>query len=102
MRTTLSKPGNAASSRMKPAADITSDLPATIAGLWGLCPLTPLRTRAAYEEAAAVCGKLAVRPLNAVQEEYHRELLELVESYEDEHDEHRHTLDELRRLSATA
>lgn len=87
MRTTLSKPGNAAFSRMKPAPDITSDLPATIAGLWGLCPLTPLRTRPAYEEAAALCAKLAVRPLNAVQEEYHRELLELVESYEDRHGE---------------
>jgi hypothetical protein len=87
MRTTLNKPGNAFSSRMKRTASTETELPATIAGLWGLCPLTPLRTRAAYDEATAVCGKLAVRDLNAVQEEYHRELVELVERYEDRHAE---------------
>jgi hypothetical protein len=87
MRTTLNKPGNAVSNRMKRTASTETELPATIAGLWGLCPLTPLRTRAAYDEATAVCGKLAVRDLNAVQEEYHRELLELVENYEDRHGE---------------
>lgn len=82
------------------ATSATFELPATIAGLWGLCALVPLRTRAAYEEAAALCGKLAVRRLNAVQREYFRELTELVESYEADKGETLKTLQRLKKLAA--
>lgn len=75
-------------------------LPATIAGLWSLCALAPLRTRAAYNEAAALCGRLAVRRLNAAQREYFRELLSLVEACEGAHGEEVRTLAKLRRLTA--
>ena len=51
---------------MKSTADSEFELPGTIAGLWGRCALTPLRTRAAYEEASYLCGNLAVRQLSAV------------------------------------
>ena len=77
----------------------TFDLPGTIAGLWALCALAPFRSREAYEEAAAVCGKPAVRRLNAVQREYQRELLALLEAYENAHGETARTLAELRTLA---
>lgn len=82
------------------AASTTFDLPATIAGLWGLCALAPFRTRAAYEEAAELCGKLAVRRLNMVQREYFRELTELVEAYEDGHGEAGKAAMQLKKLAA--
>ena len=85
---------------MKPAADTTSELPGTIAGLWALCALTPLRTRAHYEDAAALCGRLAVRRLNAAQREYQRELLALVEAYEQTHHEEDKALAALRKLAS--
>lgn len=75
-------------------------LPDTISGLWALCALTPFRSRAVYEEAASLCNRFAVRRLNAVQREYFRELLELVEDYEAEHDEDGKALHELKRLAA--
>ena len=75
------------------------ELPVTIAGLWSLCALAPIRCRDTYEEAAAVCGKLAVRKLDAVQREYQRELLALVEACEDEHGETEQALTELRKLA---
>ena len=75
------------------------EIPGTIAGLWGLCALTPLRSRAAYEEAVALCGRLAVRRLSAIQREYHRELLAFVESYEDAHGEGAKARASLRRLA---
>ncbi len=75
-------------------------LPDTISGLWALCALTPFRSRAVYEEAASLCNRFAVRRLNAVQREYFRELLELVEDYEAEHDEGGKALRELKRLAA--
>ncbi|MBL9142305.1 MAG: hypothetical protein JNM99_01375 [Verrucomicrobiaceae bacterium] len=75
------------------------ELPATIAGLWGLCALAPFRTRASYEEAADLCSKFAVRRLTTVQREYFRELRALVESYEDEHGEDEKALAQLRRLA---
>lgn len=59
----------------------------------------PFRSRAAYEEAASLCNRFAVRRLNAVQREYFRELLELVEDYETEHGEEAKTLRELKRLA---
>ena len=76
------------------------ELPGTIAGLWGLCALTPLRSRAHYKTAATLCSRLAVRRLNAAQREYHRELLALVEAYEDRNDEAGKTLDRLRDLAS--
>lgn len=76
------------------------ELPATIAGLWGLCALAPFRTRANYEEAADLCSKFAVRRLTTVQREYFRELLALVESYEKEHGEDEKALAQLRRLAS--
>lgn len=75
-----------------------SELPTTIAGLWGLCALTPFRSRLAYEEAAGLCNKLAIRRLNAVQREYFRELTELVEAYEDDKDEAAKTTQQLKKL----
>ncbi len=75
------------------------ELPATIAGLWGLCALAAFRTRADYEEAADLCAKFAVRRLTTVQREYFRELLVLVEDYEDQHSESKKALAELRRLA---
>jgi hypothetical protein len=69
--------------------------------------LTQLRTRRAYEEATALCRRLAVRrlnpaqresapggwfaqpvTLNPAQREYFHELTALVEAYEDSHGEH--------------
>lgn len=76
-----------------------SELPGTIAGLWSLCALTPLRTRAHYEEAAALCARLAIRRLNAAQREYQRELLALVEAYEQTHNEEGKALAALHRLA---
>jgi hypothetical protein len=76
------------------------ELPSNIAGLWSLCALTPLRTRTQYNAAVEVCSRLAVRRLNAAQREYQRELLGLVEAYEDKHDEANKTLNRLRRLAA--
>ena len=76
------------------------ELPSTIAGLWGLCALTPLRSRAHYKAAAALCSRLAVRRLNAAQREYHRELLALVEAYEDRNDEAGKTLARLRVIAS--
>ncbi|MDB6119703.1 MAG: hypothetical protein JWO08_3484 [Verrucomicrobiaceae bacterium] len=75
------------------------ELPGTIAGLWNLCALAPFRSRAAYLEAAALCGKFAVRRLNTVQREYIRELTALVEAYEDKNDEGGKVLAQLRRLA---
>lgn len=75
------------------------ELPATIAGLWSLCPLVPFPSRGAYEEAAALCGRLAVRRLNSVQREYFRELTELVEAYEDVHGEQEATHAKLKKLA---
>ena len=76
----------------------TFEIPGTIAGLWALCALAPFRSREAYEEAAAVCGKLAVRRLNAFQREYQRELVALLEAYEDAHAETAQALADLRTL----
>jgi len=76
------------------------ELPGTIAGLWGLCALTPLRSRSHYKAAAALCSRLAVRRLNAAQREYHRELLALVEAYEDQIGEADKALDRLRCLAS--
>lgn len=75
------------------------EMPATIAGLWRLCALAPFRNRSAYEDAAALCSKFAVRRLTAVQREYFRELQALVESYEDEHSEKSKALAQLRRVA---
>jgi len=77
------------------------EMPATIAGLWGLCALAPFRSRSAYEDAAALCSKFAVRRLTAVQREYFRELQALVESYEDQHGEDSKTLAQLRSLAVS-
>ena len=84
---------------MPTLATDTFEVPATIAGLWSLCALTPILSRDAYEKATDVCNKLAVRKLNSVQREYHRELLALVEAYEDAHAETARTLAELRKLA---
>lgn len=84
--------------RTSPASQIRK-LPDSISGLWALCALTPFRSRAVYEEAASLCNRFAVRRLNAVQREYFRELLELVEDYEAQHDEEARTLRELKRLA---
>jgi hypothetical protein len=78
----------------------TFELPGTISGLWSLCALSPFRNRAAYEEAAALCGKFAVRRLSAVQREYFRELTELIEAYEDGKGEASKTIQRLKRLAA--
>lgn len=86
------------STRTATTAEI--ELPSTIAGLWGLCALTPLRSRAHYKAAAALCSRLAVRRLNAAQREYHRELLVLVEAYEDRNDESGKTLTRLKGLAS--
>ena len=77
-------------------------LPDTIAGLWSLCALAPLTTRTAYGEAADLCARFSVRRLNAAQREYFRELMALVEQYEDEHGESARTLTALRRAAARA
>ncbi len=76
------------------------ELPGTISGLWSLCALSPFRTRAAYEEAAALCGKFAVRRLNAVQREYFRELTELVEAYDAEKGETTKALLRLKKIAS--
>ena len=65
-----------------------------------LTALVPFRSRAAYEEAAAICGRLSVRKLTAVQREYFQELLELVEAWEDDHGEADRTLRDLRLAAA--
>lgn len=75
------------------------ELPSTIAGLWSLCALATITTRDAYEPAADLCNKLAVRRLTTVQREYFRELLALVEDYEDEHQEGEQAHSELRQLA---
>jgi hypothetical protein len=75
------------------------EIPRTISGLWALCALVPPGSRRAYEEAADLCTRLSVRRLTAVQREYFHELLELVEAWEDEHDETGKTL---RSLSPKA
>ena len=77
----------------------TLELPGTISGLWSLCALSPFHTRAAYEEAAALCGKFSVRRLNAVLREYFRELTELVEAYDDEKGETVKTVERLKKLA---
>lgn len=82
------------------AATAPIELPSTISGLWALCALTPFRSRAAYEEAADLCAKFAVRRLNAVQREYFRELTELVEGYEDEKGEAAEAIRQLKKLAA--
>lgn len=74
------------------------EMPATIAGLWGLCALAPFLNRSAYDDAAALCSKFAVRRLTAVQRAYFGELQALVESYEDEHGEDSKALRGLRAL----
>lgn len=74
-------------------------LPDTISGLWALCALTPFRSRRVYEEAASLCNRFASRRLTTIQREYFRELLELVEAYEDAHGEEARTLSELKRLA---
>ncbi len=84
---------------MPTLATDTFALPDTIAGLWGLCALAPIRSRDAYDDATTICTKLAVRKLNAVQREYQRELLALVEAYEDAHGETAKALAELRKLA---
>lgn len=68
-------------------APATAPLPDTIAGLRSLCALVPLKSRTACGEAADLCARFSVRRLNAGQREYFRELLALVEDYEDEHQE---------------
>jgi hypothetical protein len=78
----------------------TFELPTSIAGLWGLCALTPFRSRAAYEEAATLCGKFAVRRLNTVQREYFHELQALVDEWEDRHGEAAKALGALTALSS--
>ena len=80
----------------------TAPLPETIAGLWSLCALVPLTSRAAYGEAADVCARLSVRRLNAAQREYFRELLALVDDYEAAHQESARTLATLRTAAAKA
>jgi hypothetical protein len=57
----------------------------TISGLWALHPLIPIKNARAYEAVRTLCTRLATRDLDAVQEEYFRELKELVEDYEDAH-----------------
>ncbi len=74
-------------------------LPDTIAGLWGLCALVPLKSRAAYDEAASLCARLSVRRLNPAQREYFRELVARVEEYEDAHDESARVLAGLRKAA---
>jgi len=61
------------------------EIPDTIVGLWSLCALTPFRSRTAYENAAELCGRFAVRRLSSAQRNYFRELLVLIERYENEH-----------------
>lgn len=83
--------GSYASSLMPRQATTRTEipaLPATIAALWGECALSQLRTRRAYEEATALCTRLAVRRLNPAQREYFHELTALVEAYENSHGEH--------------
>ena len=84
------------------ATTSTAPPPDTIAGLWGLRALVPLKSRAAYGEAADVCARLAVRRLNAAQREYFRELLALVDDYEAAHQESAYTLSALRAAAAKA
>ena len=67
----------------KPSAPFS--VPVTISGLWALHSLTPIKSAKDYTMACALCTRLAVRRLNAVQKEYFRELTELVEAYEDAH-----------------
>lgn len=81
------------------AAQTKFELPSTIAGLWAVCALVPFRTRPAYQRAADLCGKLAVRRLTTVQREYFRELQALVEAYEDQNGEAANALAQLTRLA---
>ncbi|MFZ4765941.1 MAG: hypothetical protein ACOYMN_13405 [Roseimicrobium sp.] len=86
--------------RPRTAAPFT--VPATIAGLWALHPLVPIKDEDAYDAASDVCTRLAVRRLNAVQREYFRELTALVEAYEDAHGLLEKTEHALRKLAAHA
>jgi hypothetical protein len=56
-------------------------------------------TRQAYEEAIAVCCKLALSRLNAIQREYQREILAIVEAYEDTNGETERALADLKELA---
>jgi hypothetical protein len=80
----------------------TTPLPTTISGLWALHPLTPLKSAKAYDAAADLSARLAVRRLNAVQKEYFRELTELVEAYEESHNVLESTERQLRALAASS
>ncbi len=75
-------------------------VPATISSLWALHPLIPIKSARVYEAASMLCTRLATRVLDAVQEEYFRELTELVEDYEDAHGLHEKTERGLRALAA--
>ncbi len=75
-------------------------VPATISGLWALHPLIPIKRASAYEAASTLCTRLATRVLDAVQEEYFRELTALVEDYEDAHGLLEKTEHGLRALAA--
>lgn len=99
MPTTIRTLGNAVFSMSTRTTVAPVELPGTIAGLWSLCALTPLRTRARYEEAADLCARLAVRRLNPAQREYQRELLALVDAYEQTHNEEGKALAALRKLA---
>lgn len=81
-----------------PAESFT--VPTTIAGLWALHPLVPIRDAASYEAASDLCARLAVRRLNAAQKEYFREITALVRDYEDRHGELEKTEKALRKLAA--
>ncbi len=59
------------------ATKSTAPLPDTIAGLCSLCTLVPLKSRAAYGEAADVCARLSVRRLNAAHQQSARTLAAL-------------------------
>ena len=75
-------------------------LPATISGLWALCPLVPIADATAYDDASEVCARLSVCRLNAVQKEYFKELTALVEAHEDKHGLLEQTEHALRKLAA--
>jgi hypothetical protein len=74
-------------------------IPATISGLWSLHPLVPFVNEKEYEAASTICARLSVRRLNAVQKEYFRELIGLVEEYEGQHRLLEKTEKALRKLA---
>jgi hypothetical protein len=80
----------------------TGQIPVTISGLWSLHPLVPLAGEKDYEAASAICVRLSVRRLNAVQKEYFRELTGLVEEYEGQHRLLEKTEKALRKLAASS